>query len=148
MSEQTTKSETPMYPIMDGPSVPWEVMAPHEAMAQKNHSQTLARLAQRGGLSPSEAWCVVKGIKLSGLEYKEQWQHWTASWAAFADETNQRYSALRQQLTTALAERDEARKALLSIVEYCNGDLMYNSIDIANVRHMCSAAIAKGNKPE
>lgn len=39
-------------------SVPWSVLAAHEAQAKDNHDQTLARLAERGGLSPQEAWCV------------------------------------------------------------------------------------------
>lgn len=38
--------------------VPWELVAPHEAQAQRNHSQTLERLAQRGGLSVREMWSV------------------------------------------------------------------------------------------
>lgn len=48
------------FPIMDGPSIPWAMIAPHEARAQSNHSQTLERLAQRGGLSVKEALCVLK----------------------------------------------------------------------------------------
>jgi hypothetical protein len=35
-------------------SVPWALLAPHEARAQRNHYQSLARLASRGGLSPDE----------------------------------------------------------------------------------------------
>lgn len=34
--------------------VPWHLVAPHEARAQRNHGQTLTRLAERGGLSPGE----------------------------------------------------------------------------------------------
>lgn len=42
-------------------SVPWSFVAPHEAQALENHEQTLERLAQRGGLSPSELVAVVRG---------------------------------------------------------------------------------------
>lgn len=35
--------------------IPWAFLAPHEAQAIKNHSQTLNRLAERGGLAASEA---------------------------------------------------------------------------------------------
>lgn len=42
-------------------SVPWAFVAPHEQQAKLNHSQTLERLAQRGGLSPSELVAVVRG---------------------------------------------------------------------------------------
>lgn len=48
-----------MFPIMNGPSVPWSVMAPHEKQAIKNHGQTLQRLSERGGLGAEEAWFIV-----------------------------------------------------------------------------------------
>ncbi len=41
--------------------VPWDFVAPHEDQATRNHSQTLKRLAQRGGLSPAELVAVVTG---------------------------------------------------------------------------------------
>jgi hypothetical protein len=41
-------------------SIPWELIAPHEAQAQRNHSQTLKRLAERGGLSACEAVAVLE----------------------------------------------------------------------------------------
>lgn len=34
-------------------SIPWDLIAPHEQQAQRNHGQSLKRLAERGGLS----WC-------------------------------------------------------------------------------------------
>lgn len=34
-------------------------MEGHREQAMNNHSQTLERLAERGGLSPKELWCVV-----------------------------------------------------------------------------------------
>lgn len=45
-----------------GPSsVPWVVVAPHEAQAMANHGgQSLARLAQRGGLSLLELYYVLR----------------------------------------------------------------------------------------
>lgn len=45
-------------------SAPWSFVAPHEAQAQANHEQTLERLAQRGGLGPSELVAVVRGEKI------------------------------------------------------------------------------------
>ena len=41
------------------PSVPWILVEPHEKQAKANHYQTLARLAQRGGLSPIELLAVL-----------------------------------------------------------------------------------------
>lgn len=40
--------------------LPWDMIAPHERQAQKNHSQTLARLAERGGLGADEAIAVLE----------------------------------------------------------------------------------------
>jgi hypothetical protein len=93
-----------MYPIMRGPSVPWEVMRPHESWAQKNHSQSLQQLANRGGLSPGEAWCVVNGIHY-GIASKEQWTLWDAEWFKYAERVNLHYDQLAT-LQATLAERE------------------------------------------
>jgi hypothetical protein len=51
-------------PVMGFPSfpgVPWNVIAPHEPQAMRNHGgQSLERLAQRGGLGPCEALAVLE----------------------------------------------------------------------------------------
>ena len=58
------------FPILTYPykghlqSIPWEMIAPHEAQAKHNHDQTLERLAQRGGLSAYEAVAVLTGRSL------------------------------------------------------------------------------------
>jgi len=55
--------KTPMFPILGDQiikALPWSMMAPHEAQAQRNHSQSLSRLASRGGLGIDEAWYVLK----------------------------------------------------------------------------------------
>jgi len=44
-------------------SVPWDLVKDHESKAQSNHSQSLEHLAERGGLSPKELWCVVHDKK-------------------------------------------------------------------------------------
>jgi hypothetical protein len=65
-----------MFPIQDGPSVPWAYMAPHEAQARKNHGQTLEGLAKRGGLGCAEAWVIVHGLKHRDIlreEHKNKW---------------------------------------------------------------------------
>jgi hypothetical protein len=53
----------PMFPILNDPiirAIPWASILPHEAQAQRNHSQTLRRLAERGGLSIHEAYHIIK----------------------------------------------------------------------------------------
>lgn len=39
--------------------VPWSFVEPHRERALANHSQTLERLNERGGLAPEELWCLV-----------------------------------------------------------------------------------------
>lgn len=49
------------FPIMSKhlKSIPWEMIAPCEPRALRNHDQSLAVLARRGGLSPDEALMVL-----------------------------------------------------------------------------------------
>ncbi len=94
------------YPIMQGPSVPWEVMEPHENMAQKNHGQSLQRLAERGGLSTGEAWCVVSGIILRGGERRETWDEYHKAWIVFAERINLHYAEL-DTLRTRVKELED-----------------------------------------
>lgn len=41
--------------------IPFAMLEPHEAQAQRNHGQTLDRLASRGGLGVSEAIDILEG---------------------------------------------------------------------------------------
>jgi hypothetical protein len=54
-------SERKKYPNCPH-SVPWELVAPHEEQAMRNHDQTLKRLAERGGLDPCELFCVLEDL--------------------------------------------------------------------------------------
>ena len=50
-----------LFPIIDGGSIPWSLIAPHDRQAMANHGgQTLERLAERGGLSACEAIAVLE----------------------------------------------------------------------------------------
>jgi hypothetical protein len=39
-------------------SVSWNFVEPFARQVSKNHNQSLNRIAERGGLSPEELWCV------------------------------------------------------------------------------------------
>ncbi len=45
-------------------SIPMSIMESHEPRAIENHGQTLQRLAERGGLAPEEAYCILKNLNL------------------------------------------------------------------------------------
>jgi len=93
-----------LYPIQDGPSVPWIVMLAHESQSQKNHSQSVTRIAERGGYGAAEAWCIVNDIGF--FEGEKKWGghvRMKELWHEFADKTNREY-ALAQP--SAPAERD------------------------------------------
>jgi hypothetical protein len=57
-----------VFPILqvdqtNGPqlsSIPWAMIEPHRKQALNNHSQTLERLAERGGLSEAECLLVLE----------------------------------------------------------------------------------------
>lgn len=85
------------FPIQEGPSVPWEFMAPHESQCQKNHGQSLKRIAERGGLGASEAWAVVNGIR-----YYEIKDEHAQKWFELAERVNREWSA-RQARVEVLA---------------------------------------------
>lgn len=83
--------------------LPWTLIAPHEAQAVANHGQTLARLAERGGLSATEAYAVMNGLSLrESLRRKNDaayaWE-WLRSRAEDAE-----ISKLRAELDAARAE--------------------------------------------
>jgi hypothetical protein len=46
-------------------SVPWTFVETFREQAEDNHSQTLVRLAERGGLGPDEMWLAAHGQPLS-----------------------------------------------------------------------------------
>ena len=49
-------------------SIPWLMIASHEAQAMKNHGQSLVRLNERGGLSVHEAIAVLQDRPLPPLK--------------------------------------------------------------------------------
>lgn len=114
------------FPIMDGPSVPWEVMAPHEAQANKNHYQSLEKLASRGGLGCGEAWCVVQSIECP--HDTPTWESYKEKWKQFAERINLHYDQLEKYneliMTVARKFPDETRHqtALRYIQEAEQGD--------------------------
>jgi|HubBroStandDraft_1064217.scaffolds.fasta_scaffold96467_2 hypothetical protein len=52
-------------------SVPWSWVAPHNEQAERNHSQTLERLAERGGLGISELLAVVENRRYRSMTTEE-----------------------------------------------------------------------------
>lgn len=50
-------------------AIPWELIQPHENQAKANHGgQSLERLRERGGLSWSEAACILKNQKWNSID--------------------------------------------------------------------------------
>lgn len=45
-------------------SLPWAMVEPWRAQAERNHGQTLERLNERGGLAPEELWLAAHGMRL------------------------------------------------------------------------------------
>ena len=50
--------------------IPYNIIAPHEAQAIKNHRQTLQRLAERGGLDWTEILAILNDKTWAEMGYK------------------------------------------------------------------------------
>ena len=60
---QLSREELKMFPDVPR-SIAWETIAPFDDQAKLNHcDQDLERLAQRGGLSPWELYCVMHRLR-------------------------------------------------------------------------------------
>lgn len=55
LTDYHERRDNPHWPV----SVPWDLIAPHEKQAFHNHSQSLRRLAERGGLGVMEMYAVL-----------------------------------------------------------------------------------------
>jgi len=51
--------------------IDWAKIAPFERQVIRNHSQSLEKLAQRGGLSPTEIYAAMNGLTLTAMNNGE-----------------------------------------------------------------------------
>jgi hypothetical protein len=101
-------------------SIPWGMIAPQEAQALQNHDQTLQRLAERGGLSPAEAICILEGRSwrdvrtMPNVEAREHLNRLVAAWEAEHGEAARLRAAL-----AASEEKARQLEALLAKAHVC-----------------------------
>jgi hypothetical protein len=64
-------------------SIPWAMMAPHEAQCQTNHQQSVKRISERGGFSRCEAIAVLEDrkwipmdVEVADKKLKEMVKEW------------------------------------------------------------------------
>jgi len=107
-----------VFPIMVGregtaapcPSwIPWDAIAPYEGHALANHDQTLERLAQRGGLSPEEAYLVMTGRRWKGETFNKAFEIEACN---FLDKIVRDRGELQRQLAVANLEIGDLKDAL------------------------------------
>jgi hypothetical protein len=101
------------FPIMVGyegtkgpcPSwIPWEAIAPYEGHAQENHQQSLERLAERGGLSPVEAFFVMTGRRWQGERFTDALEREACAFLDKVVRDREEVQAENQKLRAALRE--------------------------------------------
>jgi hypothetical protein len=82
--ERTFPVLGPRWP--DAPrEVPWDFIEPHRRQALKNHDQTLERLAERGGLDPTEMVAVLEDRhyrNIRQIEAVDRLKELLAAWKA------------------------------------------------------------------
>ena len=106
-------------------SIPWEAIAPYEGQAKENHGgQSLERLAERGGLSPAEAFMVMHGRRWGLNMDIEALQRESC---AFLDKL-----VRESQIVRLVSERDDA---LLQIEDLKNGKATFC---VAHGRILCA----------
>lgn len=135
LAAQAAVAPRKMFPIMRGPAVPWDVMAPHEHQAQRNHSQTLQRLAERGGLGTGEAWCVVNGLDLDFFD-KAKWAEYEKKWCLFAERINLHFDELDRLRETVARSATAASK---EFAERCRPAARAWAINTEKAVSMCAA---------
>lgn len=72
-------------------SIPWGLIGPHEAQAQRNHSQSLTRLAERLGLSWCEAVAIIENrpwTRMTHTDAAARLQELTEEWNKRNDNTS------------------------------------------------------------
>lgn len=97
--------ENRLFPCLDGPAIPWSVIAPHQAQARANHGQTLEALASRGGLGVVEMVAVLEDKRFPRPCPPAEVDRCLAVLTGI----NRERDALRTDLARVTAERDEAK---------------------------------------
>lgn len=67
--------------------LPWAMFAPHSRQAETNHSQTLDRLAERGGLDSCEALAILDDRRWHTMPPTESNQEICRRWGLFMAST-------------------------------------------------------------
>ena len=72
-------------PVMKCPnikSIPTHLLAPYEKQALRNHSQSLQRLAERGGMAACEILGIVRGLSWGELKVRPDDEAELIKWVA------------------------------------------------------------------
>lgn len=72
-------------PVMNGiniKSIPMRLLVPFERQAVRNHSQSLQRLAERGGMDSTEILGMVRGLSWSQLKVRPDDEAELIKWVA------------------------------------------------------------------
>ncbi|KKK55072.1 hypothetical protein LCGC14_3078260 [marine sediment metagenome] len=97
-----------MFPITEGPDIPWAMIELHENQEQYNHDQTLERLAKHGGLDVTEAVDVLLGRKWRSTLDTEgsDWARWKLT-ELVREFVKDDVAHLCEQLARVTQERDD-----------------------------------------
>ena len=96
------------FPIQDGPSIPWEAIAPYERQAYDNHEQSLKRLAERGGLGAAELYFIMTNTKLRF--HNVNWDEEEIKGLELIDKINKEYNEQNQEIISLREEIKRLKK--------------------------------------
>jgi len=94
-------------------SLPWSIVEPWRAQAERNHGQTLERLNERGGLSPLELWLAAHQQRPFADAHLPEWE--CAEWLIRIVADHEEESAERQRKERLEREFEDERENRLYV---------------------------------
>ena len=119
---------------------PWHLIEPHSKQAMKNHGQTLERLAERGGLSPSELLAVMEDREWHRMDQDEALSRLATLRAALAAPAD---GAGEVEAIRARHEYAEQKGGDLYTPEYCEWSFSQCHADRATLLSLLSEERAR-----
>lgn len=120
--------EARQFPIMEQGtfsafSIPWSMIESHNEQALKNHSQSLETLASRGGLSPTEALCVLDNRPFAAMDLDMAVRHLRERVLNLGPQSNRQHAGEGKAKTEA--EENLLNACLSKPAFYNNGEEFY-----------------------
>lgn len=137
-------------PVMKGiniKSIPMHLLKPYERQAVRNHSQSLQRLAERGGMSPCEILGIIRGINWGQLKLRPDDEAELIKWVERQSMPSDKRIEPTVSMTPASTRSDPATDLLnpLSPISPLNPINQIDSYELPRSHSYCDTGSQSGN---